>query len=107
MLIIALIAMGGLGILFAASLAIASKKLKVKEDPRVEKVLNALPQTDCGACGYPGCRPQAEKMASGDDPPNACMTGGQEVADSVAAALGVEAHESVRMVAVMLCNGGE
>ncbi len=107
MLIIALIAVGGLGIIFGAFLTIASKKLKVEEDPAVEKVMEALPQTDCGACGYPGCRPQAEKMVSGDDPPNACITGGQEVADNVAAALGVEAHEAVRVVAVMLCNGGE
>ena len=107
MLTIALLAMGGLGLTFATFLTIASKKLKVEEDPMVEKVLNALPQTDCGACGYPGCRPQAEKMVTGDDPPNSCVTGGQEVTDNVAAALGVESHESVRMVAVMLCNGGE
>jgi electron transport complex protein RnfB len=38
----------------------------------------ALPQTQCGRCGYPGCRPYAEAIARGDAPINRCPPGGVE-----------------------------
>jgi electron transport complex protein RnfB len=38
----------------------------------------ALPQTQCGRCGYPGCRPYAEAIARGDAPINRCPPGGAE-----------------------------
>lgn len=35
-----------------------------------------LPQTQCGECGYPGCRPYAEALAQGVAPINKCPPGG-------------------------------
>ena len=35
-----------------------------------------LPQTQCGQCGYHGCRPYAEAIARGDAPINLCPPGG-------------------------------
>lgn len=99
--------MGGLGLAFAVCLAIASVKLKVKEDPVVEKLLDVLPGTNCGACGFPGCHALAEKLASGAAPINACPAGGQDVTDLVAEALGVESVAANRSIAVVLCRGGE
>ena len=99
--------MGGLGALFAVFLVIASKKFHVQEDPLVEKLLDTLPQTNCGACGYPGCHALAEKMATKDAPINACPAGGQEVADQIAGILGVDGVDAKRMLAVVLCRGGE
>ncbi|MDE3208778.1 MAG: RnfABCDGE type electron transport complex subunit B, partial [Pseudomonadota bacterium] len=37
-----------------------------------------LPQTQCGQCGYPGCRPYAEAIAQGQADINQCPPGGQE-----------------------------
>ncbi|MCK4738430.1 MAG: RnfABCDGE type electron transport complex subunit B [Deltaproteobacteria bacterium] len=106
-LIIAVLTMGGLGLFFAIGLAIASKKLKVKEDPRVKKVMEILPMTNCGACGVPGCSTFAVGLVKGDIAINACVAGGQEVADLLAKALGIDSATSVRMLAVVLCRGGD
>jgi RnfABCDGE-type electron transport complex B subunit len=105
--IVSVLTMGGLGLVFAICLAIASVKLRVKEDPIVEKLLDVLPGTNCGACGFPGCHALAEKMASKDAPINACPAGGQEVTDLVAEALGIESVAANRSIAVVLCRGGE
>lgn len=49
-----------------------------------------LPQTQCGLCGHPaGCLPYATAMAHGE-PANACVPGGQPVADQLASILGRE-----------------
>ena len=99
--------MGGLGLIFAGFLAIADKKLRVEEDPVVEKVLEALPGTNCGACGFAGCHQLAENMACHKVGVGACPAGGQEVADAVAAALGVESVKAERLIAVLHCHGDQ
>jgi RnfABCDGE-type electron transport complex B subunit len=104
--LISIAAMGGLGIFFAAFLVIADKKLKVEEDPRVEKILELLPMTNCGACGLPGCHILAEKLANHEVPVNSCLAGGQEVADQLAEFLGVDSVKAERVVAVVGCRGG-
>jgi electron transport complex protein RnfB len=42
----------------------------------VERIDALLPQTQCGKCGYPGCRPYAQAIASGDAAINRCPPGG-------------------------------
>jgi electron transport complex protein RnfB len=44
----------------------------------VARIDGLLPQTQCGRCGYPGCRPYAEAIARGDAPINRCPPGGAE-----------------------------
>ena len=46
-------------------LAVASKYLAVKEDPRVGEVLNMLPGANCGGCGFPGCSGMADSLVNG------------------------------------------
>lgn len=48
-----------------------------------------LPQTQCGQCEYPGCRPYAEALASGSAPPNRCVPGGSLTRDRLIARLGI------------------
>jgi len=50
-----------------------------------------LPQTQCGQCGYRGCRPYAEAMASGEAAINQCPPGGAAGIARLAALLGVPA----------------
>ncbi len=106
LIIISAVSMGGIGAALAGFLAFADKKFKVEEDPRVEALVALLPGSNCGGCGYPGCRPLAEKLLSGEAPPNVCVAGGNETAIKLAALLGVEAKEYKRMIAVVLCRGG-
>ena len=57
--LIAIAALLGLAALFGAVLGYASEKFKVEGDPIVEQIDALLPQTQCGQCGHPGCRPYA------------------------------------------------
>lgn len=86
----ALIALGGLSLLFGAVLGFASVRFKVEGDPLVEQVDELLPQTQCGQCGYPGCRPYAQAIVGGDAI-NKCPPGGQTTINHLADLLGVEA----------------
>ncbi len=88
----ALVALVGLAILFGALLGFAAEKFKVEGDPIVEQLDELLPQTQCGQCGFPGCRPYAESIANGDEI-NKCPPGGQSTINAIASLLDVPAPE--------------
>lgn len=86
----ALLAMVGLALIFGGVLGFAAVKFKVEGDPIVEQLDELLPQTQCGQCGYPGCRPYAQAIADGDEI-NKCPPGGQSTINAIAGLLDVEA----------------
>lgn len=45
--------------------------------PLAERIDALLPQTQCGQCGYPGCRPYADAIAAGEAEINQCPPGGE------------------------------
>lgn len=53
-----------------------------------DRLENLLPQTQCTKCGYNGCRPYAQAMASGEALPNRCPPGGVEGIRRLSDALG-------------------
>lgn len=83
------IILGILGIAFGLLLGFAAIKFKVEGDPLVDQINELLPQTQCGQCGYPGCKPYAEAIAEGDTI-NKCPPGGDEGVKALADLLGVE-----------------
>lgn len=95
-----------LGVPFGALLGFAAVKFKTEGDPIADQVEALLPQTQCGQCGYPGCRPYAEAIAGGDAI-NKCPPGGESTIKALADLLDVEAlpldaehgEENVRKVA--------
>ena len=56
----------------------------------VQKLDAVLPQTQCGLCGYAGCRPYAEAMAVGVANINHCPPGGLETLHALAMVLDVD-----------------
>ncbi len=86
----ALVALVSLALVFGAILGFAAVQFKVEGDPIVEQLDNLLPQTQCGQCSYPGCRPYAEAIANGDAI-NKCPPGGQATINAIADLLDVEA----------------
>ena len=88
----ALIALGILAAVFGAVLGFAAVKFKVEGDPLIEQIDAVLPQTQCGQCGYPGCRPYAEAIANGDDI-NKCPPGGHTTIHELANLLDVPAPD--------------
>ena len=97
--------LGGLGLLFGAVLAIASKVFYVETDPRLEKLNECLPGANCGGCGYAGCGGYAEAVLNGEAPIGKCASGGNECAQEMAAIMGVEAGTVTRKVALVRCSG--
>jgi len=86
----AVTALAGLALAFGAALGYASARLRAERDPVVERIDAALPQTQCGQCGYPGCRPYAEAIAHRDEAINKCPPGGEETVRMLADLLGHE-----------------
>ena len=84
-----LISVTVLALIFGAILGIASIKLKVEADPIVEKIDAILPQSQCGQCGYPGCKPYAEAIANGDVITK-CVPGGRPTVVKIAEIMGVD-----------------
>lgn len=98
--------LGGLGLTFGILIALANRKLRVWEDPRIDGVVELLPGANCGACGYPGCRGFAEAAVKGEVQPARCTVMSPDAREDVAAYLGVEAGEAQKVVARLLCAGG-
>jgi len=88
-LLAALIALLGLGATFGAILGFASIRFRTEGNPLADQINQILPQTQCGQCGYPGCKPYATAIADGDAI-NKCPPGGQETIDALADLLDVE-----------------
>jgi len=105
--IIAVLILTGLGLLFATILAVAYKKLRVYEDPRIDEVEEMLPASNCGACGMPGCRAFAEKVVANEINPGKCTVSSPSGIEGIAEYLGVEVSSEEKRVARLLCAGGK
>ena len=105
-IVVAVSTLGGLTLILALMLLIANKRLYVYEDPRIGIVEGMLPHANCGACGYPGCRPFAEAMVSGKVLPGKCTVSSKEGQLAVAEYLGIGLGSEERRVARLACAGG-
>lgn len=103
-IIASVLGLGTLGVVFAVGLAIANAKLAVERNPLVDKILEALPGVNCGACGMAGCAAYAEAVAARKAPPDLCAPGGPQVHMALAGLLGVEVQEKDKRYAVVHCN---
>jgi len=102
----ALLALGSLTLILAVMLVVANQKLYVYEDPRIDTVEEMLPHANCGACGYPGCRPFAEALVSGEALPGKCTVSSEEGRQAIAEYLGVDMGAEEKRVARLACAGG-
>ena len=84
----------GLGGAFAIVLLIASEKLKVTVDPKIEQIHAALPNLDCGACGFPGCGQYAKALSSNPGLLGKCAPGGQQTSAKIADILNLQVSDS-------------
>lgn len=98
-------------LVLGAGLGYAALRFRVEDDPVVDEIDAVLPQTQCGQCGHPGCRPYAEALAAGDAEINQCPPGGEAGMIALADLLGrdpvplvgdeVKATDPPEMVAVI------
>ena len=86
----ALLTLGALATLIGLLLGYAAIRFRVESDPVVDRIDALLPQTQCGQCTYPGCRPYAEAIAAGEADINQCPPGGEATIQALADLLGVD-----------------
>lgn len=60
------------------------KSTDSSENSIAEEINKILPQTQCGQCSYPGCKPYAQAISQDKADINRCPPGGQETIDKLA-----------------------
>ena len=103
-----LIAVGivaGIGLLIGLILSFASIIMAVPKDEKAEKILEALPGANCGACGFSGCSGYAAALAKGEAEVGLCAPGGLSCTKAISEILGVNTGAIEPKVAVVKCMG--
>lgn len=106
-ILIPILVLGFLGVVFGVGLAVASKRLAVQVDPRLEKIHGLLPGSNCGACGGAGCFGFAEQILSGKSRIDGCRIANDQVKEKIAALLGRKLQKLAKSAVVLHCNGGK
>ena len=102
----AITVMGILGLMIGVMLAVAAKVFYVYVDPLILEVEAALPGANCGGCGKPGCSANAEAIAAGKATPDSCVAAGPDVAEAIAAIMGVKVEIKEPDIAKPGCTYG-
>ncbi len=103
-ILLPVIIVGVIALIAGIGLSLAAKFMAVPVDEKQEKIREALPGANCGACGFSGCDGYAAAVAAGEAEPNLCAPGGEAFAKAVGEILGVEV-KSEKMIAVIACGG--
>lgn len=103
-IIFAIVILTGLGFALGLSLGLVGKYFKVESDPLIETIEAMMPGSQCGQCGFPGCKPAAEALVAGTAPVTLCPPGGTALIEQLAKLLKIEvdlsqAKDSEPMVA--------
>lgn len=93
LILMAVLTLAGLALFAAIVLAIATRVFHIEGNPIAEQIDQLLPQTQCGQCGYPGCKPYADAVASEKAEVNHCIPGGERTMLSIALVMGVTPKE--------------
>ncbi len=101
-----LILMGSIAAVLGLILAFAAKQFYVKLDERIEKIIDILPNANCGACGYPGCSGYAEAVVKNNAPITICAPGGAKVSGAIGDIMGLDSENVEPKVAAVHCKGG-
>lgn len=95
----------GLGLLAGILLTAASKIFAVKTDERIELINEALPQVNCGACGFSGCSDYADAIVNKGAQCNLCKAGGKQSAEKIGEIMGQAVSAAEPEVAFVRCFG--
>ncbi len=102
-----------LGAVLGILLGVANRVLRVEGNPIVEELVDMMPGSNCGQCGFPGCTGAAEAIIDGSASATCCPPGGKALAAAIAAKLGLtidltamnDDGPKIALVAEELCIG--
>jgi len=103
-----LVLLSGIGLLFGVILSVAKIKLAVHKDERITTILDLLPGTNCGACGFPGCLQYATKIVKDNMDISYCPVGGEAVIEAISKVVQTDsANRPEKRIPAILCKGGK
>ncbi len=102
-----------MGLVLGTLLALAARYMAVEDDNPISRdIEQLLPGSQCGQCGFPGCGPAAEAIASGDADVTCCPPGGRALTETLAgmldidlASLGDAPEPQLAIIDEQLCTG--
>ena len=107
MVFVSIMTLFALGLAASIILAVASRVFYVKEDPRVEAVVEALPGANCGGCGFAGCEGYATAVVNDPSvPANKCCAGGAATSIAVGELTGKTVAEAEPVCLAALRQAG-
>lgn len=89
-IVLATLVVVSLAAVLGGALGLAAVIFRVEGDPLVDRIDAILPQTQCGQCGFPGCKAYAAAIAEGRAEINQCPPGGEAGVRALADLLGRE-----------------
>lgn len=89
-ILLAIISLTALGLSLGFLLGAAARYFKVEDNPLVDEIERMMPGSQCGQCGFPGCRPAAEALVAGQAPATLCPPGGMVLAERLANKLSLD-----------------
>ena len=95
---------GVLTLLISAFVNGTDKKETMENELKCEKILEYLPGDNCGACGCRDCADLAMKIAKGEAPASACLSGGAATAQAVGVLMGKEELPGEPLRAQVMCS---
>ncbi len=90
----AALSMSALGAGLGVILGVAARRFHVETPPIVDEIEQVLPGTNCGQCGFAGCRGAAEALADGTAPVTLCPPGGRDLAVDLAQITGADGADA-------------
>ncbi len=108
LILLNMLILSGTAFVAAFILYFVSRKFKIDSDETAVKIVDVLPQANCGACGRAGCANFALACSKADKDTFSnlyCPVGGRAVMQKIAAIKGFETVEKSPTVAVLRCQG--
>lgn len=87
-MLIPALAIAALAAGFGILLGYSASRFRVAGNPVADQIDALLPQSQCGQCGFAGCRPYAQALARGEAQINRCVPGGESTVRALADLLG-------------------
>lgn len=72
-----------LSVALALLLSFSSVIFHVEEDPRLQDIIDMLPNQNCGLCGNPGCKAMAESILKEESKLSQCKPGTAEMREEI------------------------
>lgn len=102
---LAMLILASLGLVFTVLILLVNKFCATYEDPKITEISEKLSGANCGGCGFAGCADFAKALVEGRAEISNCSSTPSNAKKEIASILGIEAKDSVPMIAVVKCMG--